>query len=60
MGAVILTGDLSDIRTVISGELGRLGEFISGAVTSCLHLRNRKRINSVNIWGQMVMVTMTM
>ena len=33
LGAVILTGDLKDFRTVISGECGPLGELISGAVT---------------------------
>ena len=33
LGAVILTGDLSDISSVISGELGPLGEFFSCAVT---------------------------
>ena len=35
-------GDLSDIRTVIAGELGPWGEFISCTVTKFLHLRNRK------------------
>ena len=33
LGAVILTGDLSDFRTVIPGDFGPLGELISGAVT---------------------------
>ena len=33
LGAVILTGDLKDFRTVISGDFGPLGELISGAVT---------------------------
>ena len=34
LGAVVLSGDLSDIRTVVSGELGSLGELISCAVRS--------------------------
>ena len=55
MGAVILTGDWSDFGTVISGEFGAVGEFISGSVTQfCLHLRNPKRIISVIVSGQMV------
>ena len=54
MGAVILTGDLKDFRTMVSGDFGPLGQLISGAVTQFLHLRNSKRTNSVIISGQMV------
>ena len=35
-------------------QLGPLGESISGAAKYLLHLRNRKRINSVMVSGQMV------
>ena len=36
-------------------RLGPLGELVSGAVMSFLHLRNSKRINSAIVSGQMLM-----
>ena len=51
MGAVILTGDLKDFRTVISGDFGSLGELISGAVKSFLHLRKFKTNYFRNCFG---------
>ena len=55
LGAVILTGDLSDVRTVISGELRPLGELISCAVTSFLHqkLKTNEFRNNLGTGGSL-------